>query len=92
MSTTAEDGAAEIARTLAAEVVQSIADSYPEDDAIDAQDLLAGTHVAHLFCLNGSTIERFVENAIADAIHDGLLALPDRHTPTRPAPQESDER
>lgn len=89
MSTTEMEQRAEaIARDLAADVVQSIADSMPEDETIEAQDLLRGTPVEHLFCLDGDVIARFVEAAISNAIHDGALALPSPESPESPTLEE----
>lgn len=58
---------------FALDVVQSIADSMPTDATETAQELLKGSEVEHLFCLEAATIQTFISIAIQDALTVGAL-------------------
>ncbi len=63
----------EFAEELAAKVLQSIADSDPDDDTYEAQEFLASTPYAHMYVLNGEVIERYVSMAVSNALADGFI-------------------
>lgn len=83
MTTLAEDrqqaaeAAEPLVKRLAERAVQSIADSDPEPETLEAQDVLKGHEgLEQLFCLSAETITRHVHNTLSDAFFDGDLIAP----------------
>jgi len=58
---------------LAAKVLQSIADSEPDEDTYEAQVILEDTPYAHMYVLNGEVIEKYVSIGVSNALADGLI-------------------
>lgn len=65
-----------IARRLAIEAVQSLADSLPDGDAIEAMERLQGTPQASMFCVSAERLEEVVHVTLSNAFADGALATP----------------
>ena len=63
-----------VAKRVAVQAVQSLADSEPSADTIEAQELLKGTPQESLFCVSAQELEAVIEVAISNAIYDGVLA------------------
>lgn len=55
-------------KRIAADAVQRLADSEPDEDAIAAMDRLAGTPQESMFCVSAPVLEGVIEVTIADAL------------------------
>ena len=59
---------------IAADAVQRLADSDPDDAAIDAMERLRGTAAESFFVVDAETLERVIGDAIEDAAYDAAPA------------------
>lgn len=62
-----------LAKQIAAEVVQTLADSEPTERSMDGMQALKGTPMESMFVLDGDEIHRTVECVISNAFFDGAL-------------------
>jgi hypothetical protein len=58
------------AERIAGEAVQALADSDPDDDAIEAMERLKGTPQEHMFCVDAATLSRVIATEIQNAAYD----------------------
>ena len=63
----------ELARDLAAEIVQSLSDSEPTGRSMEGMDKLRGTPLESMFVLDGDDIRSVAERIISNAIFDKRL-------------------